>query len=87
MRFTTNYDPLHQDAINLRQEILGVYPQLEAHERSHLRYGLYPHQHPHQDYSAAAGWPWREVGPAPQNLSPPTMDSGQPGPVRHILRD
>lgn len=53
-----HFDPLHQGAVNLRQEILAVSPNLETSVHQHLRRGLPPLQHPHRDYSRQ-GYPWK----------------------------
>jgi type IV pilus assembly protein PilQ len=82
-----HWDPLHQDAVNLRQQIIAAYPHLEPHVINNLKFGLNPLHHPVRDYSPVTGWPWRAVGPAPQYLSAPLYDSGQPGPVRYVISD
>jgi len=53
-----HFDPLHQHAINLRSEILTVYPQLEMGVHRQLKTGLAPWAEPHRDYSRE-GWPTR----------------------------
>ena len=82
-----HYDPLHQSAINLRQEIIATHPQLEPHVINNLKFGLSPLHHPVHDDSAVAGWPWREVGPPPQQLTLPGHHPGESGPVRYLITD
>jgi type IV pilus assembly protein PilQ len=82
-----HYDPLHQDAIDLRQEVLAAYPAMENGVHGHMKYGLVPTQHPVHDYSAQTGWPWRDAGPVPQKVTGPPADGGSPGPVRHLITD
>ncbi|MGE0758308.1 MAG: type II secretion system protein GspD [Pirellulaceae bacterium] len=82
-----HYDPLHQNAIDLRQEILAAYPYLEPTTRDHLREGLPPWEHPLHDDSAAAGWPWRDVGPVPNGQVVPVPDAGTSGPIRTVITD
>lgn len=82
-----HYDPLHQNAIDLRQEILAVYPNMERGVHNNLRYGLQPWRHPHVDYSAETGWPWREIGPESTPLPIPVPEEGTSGPVRGIITD
>ena len=83
-----HYDPLHQSAIDLRQEILAVHPNLEQTTQEHLRYGLRPWEHPYHDYSAQTGWPWREVGPVGEPPAYPTpVNTGSSGHTRTIVTD
>jgi hypothetical protein len=82
-----HYDPLHQSSVDLRQEILAVYPDMEHGVNEHLKYGLWPWQHPIGDYSAATGWPWRDVGPVPPHDHSTPQDTGTPGRVRAMVSD
>ena len=83
-----HYDPLYQEAIDLRQEILAMNPGLETGVHGHMRYGLAPWQHPLYDYSAPTNWPWRAVGPVEDvNAYPQPQNTGQAGSVRAILND
>lgn len=84
-----HYDPLHQSAINLRQEILSLDPTMERGVREHLRYGLRPWEHPSRDYSAETCWPWRELAPIgpPPVFTEPDLPTGHSGPVRAIITD
>jgi type IV pilus assembly protein PilQ len=83
-----HYDPLLQGAIDLRQEVLSVYPDLESGVHEHLREGLRPLEVPHRDYSAETGWPWRELEPVhhtPGQYLP--GDSGTSGRVHTLFTD
>jgi hypothetical protein len=60
-----HFDPLHQGAINLRNEILAIAPELEVGVKHHLRHGLPIHEYPHYDYSRD-GYPWREPTMLPE---------------------
>ena len=82
-----HYDPLHQDAIDLRQEILANYPDLETSVHHHLRHGLPIWEHPLGDHSAETGAPWRDIGPEPVAVPAPLIDEGSPGPVRRVITD
>ena len=55
-----HFDPLNQAAINLREEIIEVAPDLEVGVHANLHRGLPPLQHPHRDYSKQ-GYPWRPI--------------------------
>ncbi|MEO8494786.1 MAG: hypothetical protein ABI614_06930 [Planctomycetota bacterium] len=55
-----HFDPLNQAAINLREEIIAVRPDLEVGVHANLHHGLPPLQHPLRDYSRQ-GYPWRPV--------------------------
>jgi type IV pilus assembly protein PilQ len=83
-----HYDPLHQSSVDLRQEILGMYPTLERGTHDHLRYGLRPWEHPCTDYSSQTGWPWRDIGPVGDPAAAPEpVDSGSSGHVRRLITD
>lgn len=58
-----HFDRQNTDALRLRREIVGVYPQADNDLRTRLRQGLPPWQRPHVDYSRS-GWPWRTPEPA-----------------------
>jgi hypothetical protein len=83
-----HYDPLHQAAIDLRQEVIAVNPGLERGVHDHLRHGLRPWEHPTRDYSAQTGWPWREIGPVGRpEAYPEPQDTGNSGAVRTLVTD
>jgi hypothetical protein len=84
-----HYDPLHQSAVDLRQEVLAMHPDLECGVQDHLRYGLRPWEHQAHDYSAQTGWPWREIGPVGgnPNLHSHPLETDSMGRVRTLVTD
>jgi type II secretory pathway component GspD/PulD (secretin) len=61
-----HFDPLNQGAVNLRNDVLALAPQLETGVHAHLRRGLPPWQRPHPDYSKL-GYPWQETDHLPED--------------------
>ncbi|MFV1966447.1 MAG: secretin and TonB N-terminal domain-containing protein, partial [Pirellulaceae bacterium] len=72
-----HFDPLHQDAINLRREIVTLHPNLEPSVDEHLHRGLRPFALPHRDYSRH-GFPW-QAPPVDDAYFDIRSDGYQPG--------
>ena len=74
-----HFDPLHQQAVNVRHEILSVHPELEVGVHRQLKTGLAPWEQPHRDYSRQ-GWPTQlpSAEPSPGGYAPVPQDAPVP---------
>ncbi|MCA9121096.1 MAG: secretin and TonB N-terminal domain-containing protein [Planctomycetaceae bacterium] len=78
-----HFDPLNQAAINLREEIIEIAPDLEVGVHANLHRGLPLTQHPHRDYSRQ-GYPWRPI--VETEVGTPTLHSSYDDGLPEVIR-